>query len=178
MKSAGNSFFACESIEHTIRGEIGCSSSNGDPTHSVPFLVVVGALNASDTRAGYSSTGSNLWISAPAGEYGDRFPASISTDQQGRDRGYVILSNRGLANQDMLNPTGNYISTFNGTSAAAPNASGAIAVLLSANPDLTWRDVKYILAKTARKIDPDIRPVSIAFGGRKTAPPAACLGSE
>ena len=67
----------------------------------------------------------------PAGEYGDRFPASISTDQQGRDRGYVILSNRGLANDDALNPSGNYISTFNGTSAAAPNASGAIAVLLS-----------------------------------------------
>lgn len=165
VKSAGNSFFACESVEHTIRDEIGCSSSNGDPTHSLPFLVVVGALNASDTRAGYSSTGSNLWISAPAGEYGARFPASISTDQQGRDRGYVILSNRGLAIDDILNPTGNYISTFNGTSAAAPNASGAIAVLLSVNPSLTWRDVKYILAKTARKVDPNIQPVRIAFGG-------------
>lgn len=167
VKSAGNSFFACTSVEHAIRDEIGCSSSNGDPTHSLPFLVVVGALNASDTRAGYSSTGSNLWISAPAGEYGDRFPASISTDQQGRDRGYVILSNRGLANDDTLNPTGNYISTFNGTSAAAPNASGAIAVLLSVNPNLTWRDVKYVLAKTARKVDPNILPVSIAFGGGK-----------
>ncbi len=167
VKSAGNSFFACGSIEHSIRDEIGCSSSNGDPLHSLPFLVVVGALNASDTRAGYSSTGSNLWISAPAGEYGDRFPASISTDQQGRDRGYVILSNRGLANDDALNPSGNYISTFNGTSAAAPNASGAIAVLLSVNPNLTWRDVKYILAKTARKVDPNILPVSIAFGGGK-----------
>ena len=165
VKSAGNSFFACESIEHTIRDEIGCGSSNGDPTNNLPFLVVVGALNASDTRAGYSSTGSNLWISAPAGEYGDRFPASISTDQQGKDRGYVILANRGLANEDTLNPTGNYISTFNGTSAAAPNASGAIAVLLSVNPNLTWRDIKYILAKTARKIDPNILPVSIAFGG-------------
>lgn len=167
VKSAGNSFFACESIEHSIRDEIGCSSSNGDPTNNLPFLVIVGALNASDTRAGYSSTGSNLWISAPAGEYGDRFPASISTDQQGKDRGYVVLANRGLANQDTLNPTGNYISTFNGTSAAAPNASGAIAVLLSVNPNLTWRDVKYILARTARKIDPNILPVSIAFGGGK-----------
>lgn len=165
VKSAGNGFFACYSLEHTIRNEIGCSPSSGDPTNNLPFLVVVGALNASDTRAGYASTGSNLWISAPAGEYGDQFPASISTDQQGRDRGYVILANRGLANEDSLNPTGNYISTFNGTSAAAPNASGAIAVLLSVNPNLTWRDVKYILAKTARKVDPDILPVSIAFGG-------------
>ena len=165
VKSAGNNFFDCTNVEHDIRGEIGCSSSNGDPLQHLPFLVVVGAFNASDTRAGYSSTGSNLWISTPAGEYGDQYPASISTDQQGKERGYVVLANRGLANQETQNPTGNYISTFNGTSAAAPNASGAIAVLLSVNPNFTWRDIKYILAKTARKIDPDILPVRIAFGG-------------
>lgn len=167
VKSAGNNFFDCVNLEHDIRGEIGCSSSNGDPIHNLPFLVVVGAFNASDTRAGYSSAGSNLWISSPAGEYGDQYPASISTDQQGKERGYVVLARRGLANQATLNPTGNYISTFNGTSAAAPNASGAIAVLLSVNPNFTWRDIKYILAKTARKIDPDILPVRIAFGGSK-----------
>lgn len=167
VKSAGNSFFSCVNLEHDIRGEIGCSSSNGDPIQNLPFLVVVGAFNASDVRAGYSSTGSNLWISTPAGEYGDQYPASISTDQQGTERGYVILAQRGLANQPTLNPTGNYISTFNGTSAAAPNASGAIAVLMSTNPNLSWRDIKYILAKTARKIDPDILPVRIAFGGGK-----------
>ena len=165
VRSAGNAFFGCVNIEHDIRDEIGCSSANGDPVQNLPFLVVVGAFNASDTRAGYASAGSNLWITAPAGEYGDRYPASISTDQQGRERGYVVLADRGLAIQETLNATGNYISTFNGTSASAPNASGAIAVLLSVNPNLTWRDIKYILAQTARKIDPDIRPVRIAFGG-------------
>lgn len=165
VKAAGNGFFDCVSVEHDIGDEIGCNSSNGDPSQNLPFLVVVGAFNASDTRAGYSSAGSNLWISSPAGEYGDQYPASISTDQHGADRGYTVLSNRGLAIDEAMNPTGNYISTFNGTSAAAPNASGAIAVLLSVNPGLTWRDIKYILAKTARKIDPDIRPVRIAFGG-------------
>ena len=165
VKSAGNSFYDCVNLEHDIRREIGCSSSNGDPLQNLPFLIVVGAFNASDVRAGYSSAGSNLWISTPAGEYGDRYPASISTDQQGKDRGYGVLANRGLARQETLNPTGNYISTFNGTSAAAPNASGSIAVLLSVNPNLTWRDIKYILATTARKIDPDILPVRVAFGG-------------
>ena len=167
VKSAGNSFFDCVNLEHDIRREIGCSSSIGDPTQNLPFLIVVGAFNANDVRAGYSSAGSNLWISTPAGEYGDRYPASISTDQQGKERGYGVLAKRGLANQETLNPTGNYISTFNGTSAAAPNASGAIAVLLSVNPNLTWRDIKYILAKTARRIDPDILPIRIAFGGGK-----------
>ena len=167
VKAAGNEFGACINLEHDIRHEIGCSSANSDPDQNLPFLVVVGAFNASDTRASYSSSGSNLWISAPAGEYGDQYPASITTDQQGKERGYVVLSNRGLALQDTLNPTGSYISTFNGTSAATPNAVGAIAVLLSVNPDLTWRDIKYILATTARKIDPNIQPIRIAFGDGK-----------
>ena len=47
----------------------------------------------------------------------------------------------------------NYTSAFNGTSAAAPTVSGVIAVMLEANPNLTWRDVKHILAGTSRKIN-------------------------
>ena len=42
---------------------------------------------------------------------------------------------------------------FNGTSAAAPVATGVIAQILSANPLLTWRDVKYILANTSEKVE-------------------------
>ena len=33
------------------------------------------------------------------------------------------------------------------------------------SPDLTWRDVKHILAKTARRLDADIPRVRVAFGG-------------
>jgi subtilisin-like proprotein convertase family protein len=43
---------------------------------------------------------------------------------------------------------------MNGTSSAAPNLSGVIALMLQANPNLSYRDVKYILAKTAKKTDP------------------------
>ena len=39
------------------------------------------------------------------------------------------------------------------------------AVLLGINPDLTWRDVKHVLAKTARRIDPDRTRVRAAFNG-------------
>ena len=42
---------------------------------------------------------------------------------------------------------------MNGTSSAAPNLSGVIALMLQANPNLGYRDVKYILAKTAKKTD-------------------------
>lgn len=37
-----------------------------------------------------------------------------------------------------------------GTSAAAPMAAGIFALLLEANPDLTWRDVQHLVAMTSK----------------------------
>lgn len=48
----------------------------------------------------------------------------------------------------------NYTATFSQTSSAAPTVSGAAALLLQVNPSLTWRDVKYVLATTARTPKP------------------------
>ena len=45
---------------------------------------------------------------------------------------------------------------MNGSSAATPSVSGIAALVLEANPALRWLDVKYILAKTARKVDAGI----------------------
>ncbi|XP_070543437.1 proprotein convertase subtilisin/kexin type 5-like [Ptychodera flava] len=41
-----------------------------------------------------------------------------------------------------------------GTSASAPLAAGMIALVLEANPDLTWRDVQHIIVRTSRKFLP------------------------
>ena len=101
---------------------------------------------------------------APAGEHGADHPAVITTDQMGSDRGYVLIP-RGLTGSDEGNPLGDYTSIFNGTSAAAANTSGAIALLLETQPELTWRDVKHILARTARRLDADLPRVRVAFGG-------------
>jgi proprotein convertase subtilisin/kexin type 2 len=46
---------------------------------------------------------------------------------------------------------GAYTADFAGTSASAPMVSGVIALMLSANPKLTWRDVPIILAQSAQK---------------------------
>jgi subtilisin-like proprotein convertase family protein len=48
---------------------------------------------------------------------------------------------------------GKYTSNFTGTSAAVPMVSGVVALMLSANPNLTWRDVRLILARSARHND-------------------------
>ena len=150
VKAAGNAFSRPCLLSHPVNNALGCSAASGSSSNNLPFLILVGAVNASGQKASYSSVGSNLWISAPAGEYGGSYPATITTDQIGLDRGYKTISRRGLATNEARSPHGDYISTFNGTSSATPHVSGAVALMLEANPELTWRDVKHILAQTAR----------------------------
>jgi len=50
---------------------------------------------------------------------------------------------------------------MNGTSSATAGDRRAIALILEANPALTWRDVKHILASTARQIDAARAAVSV-----------------
>ncbi len=100
------------------------------------------------------------------------FPAIISTDMLGSRSGFAqridmddtesIFNARNKFNAGLVpeNESFNYTNSMNGTSAATPIAVGAMAVLLEANPDLTWRDVKYILAKTATKVDPEFAGVT------------------
>lgn len=45
---------------------------------------------------------------------------------------------------------GKCTTSFFGTSAAAPVAAGAFALVLEANPNLSYRDVMHIVARTAR----------------------------
>ncbi|CAO3607531.1 unnamed protein product [Cunninghamella echinulata] len=42
-----------------------------------------------------------------------------------------------------------------GTSAAAPNAAGIFALVLSIRPDLTWRDMQHLCVQTALPVDLD-----------------------
>ncbi|MCY4128212.1 MAG: S8 family serine peptidase [Gammaproteobacteria bacterium] len=168
VKAAGNSFIDCHSLSRDINNQIGCVSTNVDAAQSLPYMIMVGAHNAAGTKSSYSSAGANIWVSAPGGEFGVNFPALVSTDSMGLDRGLGTLvralgRSLSLERDDELNPHGNYLSIMNGTSAAAPNASGAVALLLEENPSFTWRDVKHVLANSARKIDPDIEAVDLTI---------------
>lgn len=175
VKAAGNEFNLCTELDDNgqpvaplldLSTELGCIAANRDGENNLPYLIVTGGFSADGKRSSYSSAGSTLWVVAPAGEDGRNRPAMITTDQMGCDSGFSLpLFGDGLACGTEANPLGDYTSVFSGTSASTPNTVGAIALLLETQPELTWRDVKHILAKTARQLDPDIPRVRVAFGG-------------
>lgn len=173
--AVGNGFGECQTIPDLpdekeralfLNAELGCVSANLEPEAAWPYVIGVGAFNADGDRSSYSSVGANVWVVAPGGEDAFEKPAIVSADQIGRDRGYDAIEGAEPFGTDAKNPDGDYTYVFGGTSSAAPNAAGAAAVVLSAAPDLTWRDVKHIFAKTARQLDSGIRQTRVAFGGK------------
>lgn len=148
IKAAGNEFETyCNGS--TTAGCIGSSNFDGD--NVLPYIIVVAALNAQGSSSSYSSIGSDIWISGFGGEYGDDSPAMVTTDRSGCTLGYAKTgATPAFMGGNSENRTCNYTTTFNGTSSAAPTLSGAVALILEANPALSWREVKHILASTAR----------------------------
>ncbi|XP_061573887.1 neuroendocrine convertase 1-like [Cololabis saira] len=57
------------------------------------------------------------------------------------------------------------VTYFPGTSSAAPIAAGILALALEVNPELTWRDVQHLIAKTAKIPDPEEPGWSINAAG-------------
>ncbi len=96
-------------------------------------VVAVCSVNDLGVRAAYSEEGANLWMCAPSDD-------APSDDYVGT--GILTTANYGR-----------YDLEFGGTSAAAPTVAGVVALVRAANPSLTWRDVKLILAASARKND-------------------------
>ncbi len=119
--------------------------SNFDGQANSRYVFAIGGVSDDGRRADYSEPGANVLVCTPAGERG--FHYVTTTDITGAP-GY----NNGRTMNEPSNA--NYTSTFDGTSAATPMATGAVALMLQANPNLTWRDVRRLLAVTARKNDP------------------------
>lgn len=163
VRSAGNS--RLELVGRSVN-DYRLGSANFDGNNITPYSINVGAILANGKNAYYSSPGSNLWISAPGGDDGVTSPAMVTTDRTGCTLGYsnknltspLAELGNGFLKGSNGNGSCNYTVTFNGTSSAAPNVTGSIALLLQAFPQLTWRDVKYILAKTAIKGISDGQP--------------------
>jgi subtilisin-like proprotein convertase family protein len=84
----------------------------------------------------------------------------ICAPSNGGSLGIFTTDNVGSSGYNsLLDPGGqpnnqSYTNSFGGTSSATPLTSGIVALMLSANGNLGYRDVMEILATTAVKIDP------------------------
>jgi serine protease AprX len=95
-------------------GNNGCSTVN-TPAAIYAATFTVGAVNGSDTIAGFSSRG------------------PVTFDGSNRRKPNVTAPGVGICSTI---PGGGYSDSFSGTSMAAPHVSGLVALLISANPSL------------------------------------------
>ncbi|MXY10430.1 MAG: S8 family serine peptidase, partial [Acidimicrobiaceae bacterium] len=109
----------------------GVDDANLDGYVNFYGVTAVCAVNNRGVSTSYSENGANLWVCAPSRDFGGA-PGIVTTFTDG---GYTTI--------------------FGGTSAAAPQVAGVAALVRAANTSLSWRDVKLILAESARKNDPD-----------------------
>jgi subtilisin family serine protease/subtilisin-like proprotein convertase family protein len=132
----------------------GNESVDSDGYASYENVIAVAACNDRGKRSVYSDFGKAVWCAFPSDDNASEalnHPAPLTpgiwtTDRTGCD-GY----NAGEANLGHV--SGDYTHKFGGTSSACPGAAGVAALVLAANPDLTWRDVKDVLARSCDKID-------------------------
>jgi serine protease len=122
------------------RGGKGCvvvaaAGNNTGPVQfpaRLPGVIAVGAIKNTGDLWGYTARGPEVDLVAPSGDLG--WNGTVHTTDR--------MGTNGIE-------TGNYTGRFGGTSASAPQVSGAAALILGLNPDLTYTQVTSILQQTA-----------------------------
>lgn len=145
--SAGNS----GSGENTITGNF----------KKAPWVVLAAAGNKSGNLASFSSRG--LSTGQPRTVVIDGETFVVEDRPTVTAPGVDVVSARASAGDtwtdladDTIAPAFRpFYTTFSGTSMAAPHVSGIVALMLEANPQLDWRDVKRILQETATNVPGD-----------------------
>jgi subtilisin-like proprotein convertase family protein len=118
-----------------------------DGLASSRYVIAVGAADGAGTQAYYSESGPALLVNAPGGNGGGS--GIVTTDRTGK----TGTTDPRYSSEDF---SGNYTTVaegVSGTSFSTPIVAGVVALMLEANPALTWRDVKHVLARSSTQND-------------------------
>lgn len=128
-------------------------SANTNYFQNSQYAISVAGVANNNQVTSYSTPGSNVLVSGYTGDLSNSLVGMGTTIPTGNNQstnfdGSVYGNNSTWS----IDTKGNYTYTFQGTSAATPVVSGALALVLEACPNLTYRDVKNLIAKTATKV--------------------------
>ena len=133
----------------TVAGTVIVVSAGNSAGHAVgspancPGVIVAGGLRHAGTKVGFASLGSEIALSAPAGNCVNITPGSACL--------YPILT---TSNSGTTVPVASiYTDSYNpslGTSFSAPLVSGTAALMFAVDPSLTPAQVRVLLESTAR----------------------------
>lgn len=119
------------------------SSGNDGLTDTIPIwparteiVISVNATSMCDEWKSNTSCDHETWW---GGNWGDGLDVSAPG---------VKIPATDMNGSNGFSPNSNYYNTFNGTSAACPNAAGVMALILSIRPELTQAQARYILEST------------------------------
>jgi subtilisin family serine protease len=127
---------------------------NGFANH--PDVIAVSACTSLGEKSAYSNWGNSISVCAPS----NNVPPDVFLPQTG----YVfapppirkMLRGLGMVTSDRLGTKGyspsDFTDSFGGTSSACPLVAGVAGLMLSVNPDLTAKQVKELLQRSADKI--------------------------
>ncbi|TGM46332.1 S8 family serine peptidase [Leptospira vanthielii] len=132
----------------TIVAPVLVDNTNYDGQANFYGVMAIGGIGQNGKKAAYSESGANLWVVAHTqGNSATAYTTAISTTDASGSNGLNVGGSSGDYS------LGNYTKKFNGTSSATPLAAGVIALLIGKYPELTWRDVRELVAYSARKND-------------------------
>ncbi|MEL6552703.1 MAG: S8 family serine peptidase [Cyanobacteria bacterium J06621_11] len=119
-----------------------------------PDVITVSACTSLNRKAAYSNWGRHISVTAPS----NNAPPSMALSEGVFDTGPPIRANlpgRVVLTSDRTGSAGytaGDYTGFGGTSSSCPLVAGVVGLMLSANPDLTAKDVKQLLQGSTDKI--------------------------
>ena len=131
--------------------------------------ITIGASNRSDRKTTFSSFGPVTW--GNVSDYNDYPYAEGSTTETGLIKPDIITPGADIVSCDFSDNSGHVSNK--GTSMAAPLASGIMALMLQANPNLTPSQIDQILETTAWPVDFKVKKNNDTGAGRADA--LACI---